>query len=698
MPRTRVTTVQEAPDQRRLSSIQVRRLSSQADIEAKELQSFSIATAAEKLKWKVDPALFLFRKICGKVVKKDPVTGVEYPVPFATVYVEDTDCNLISFFPKPWPWGWFFPLGCHREVIGSTKTDRCGNFCVWVPRFDIDWVLEWRKKRVCFPVIFRRPSIGDLLPRIPPQVVGPWPPIPGPDPGPLDTLTVLPPTTIEAVAGPAASRVAQRVARTAKVFGAPSGAIETHLNARAFETELPPPLPAEFHKVLAGSRDVVAAKGASALDGVRSAVAVKVGLDASAKELAGFHPQRFIGPFFRCYDILLPEWQILLDVPDITFRVTQDINGDGVEENIYSEGFFDVRWDAGPLPDVTLVASPAAKETHVCDTPVVPCGNVPAIVLAGLMPVENASYFDSASGYSLRPNRPAASVASPDCPPAPVPPRSTAQTPFCGALNLFGCVNVSGAKFYRVLQSTDGGTTFSAITGVSWNLYHTNGNPYVVTPDASGWYPVLPDLPSSDPNYLWPENMVLEWPTPLLGQTVLRIETGDAAKKHVGFSKAVAIQSDNTAPTVIFTNLSWKFVGEPDSALRNLLGIPCPTIHRGSKPKDIEVLFDVTVSANHLRDACIHVSGCGSGSFVPLSGARNHWHTSPGDNTFSTSVRYTLGNAALEGAYWFACRANSRSMNPDGQDGGNLVPPDWFEDVVYIYTDPYIGVAVVNED
>src|SRR5512147_1777152 len=147
MPRTRVTTVQEAPDQRRLSSIQVRRLSSQADIEAKELQSFSIATAAEKLKWKVDPALFLFRKICGRVVKKDPVTGEEYPVPFATVHVEDTDCTLISYFPKPWPWGWHFPLHCHREELATAKTDKCGNFCVWIPRFDIDWILYWRKHR-----------------------------------------------------------------------------------------------------------------------------------------------------------------------------------------------------------------------------------------------------------------------------------------------------------------------------------------------------------------------------------------------------------------------------------------------------------------------------------------------------------------------------------------------------------------------
>ena len=698
MPRTKNSSIQKAPDLQKLSSIQVERLSFHADVDKKEIQGLTINQASEKLKWKVDPALFLFRRICGKVVKKDPVTGVEYPVPFATVYIEDTDCHFISYFPKPWPWGWFFPLLCHRETIGSTKTDQCGNFCVWIPRFDIDWILEWRKKRICFPWIFQRPSIKDLLPRFEPPVVGPWPPIPGPDPGPLHSLTTLPLSTVEAIAGSAAGKVAQRVARTAQMFGAPNGVAEKDLNARAFETELPPPLPADFHKVLSGNRDVVAAKGASAVEGIRSAVALRLGLDPGAKELAAFHPQRFIGPFFRCFDVMVPEWQILFDVPDITFRVTQDTNNDGVEENIYSESFFDVRWDAGPLPDVKLVASASAKESHVCETPTVPCGNVPAIVLAGLMPVDNVSYFDAVNGYALRPNRPSTAPSNPDCPASPNPPRTVAQTPFCGALNLFGCANVGGAKFYRVLRSTDGGTTFTAITGLSWNLYHTNGTPFVVTSDSNGWYAVLPDLPSSDPNYLWPENMVLEWPTPPLGQSVLKIETGNAAKSHLAYSKAVAIQSDNTYPTVLFTTLAWKFVGEPDSAFRNLLGIPCPTIHRGSTPKDIEVVFDVSVAANNLRDACIWTSGCGSGSFVHQSGATSHWHTSGSDNSVFFSARYTLGSAALEGAYAFNCKANSRAMNPDGQDGGNLVPPDWLEDVVYIYTYPYIGVAVVNED
>jgi hypothetical protein len=698
MAKIKKSSIQEAPDQRKLKALQVKRLINFADVDQKEIEGLTIAQAAERLKWKVDPDLFLFRKICGKVVKKDPLTGVEYPIPFATVYVEDTDCHFVSFFPKPWPWGWFFPLHCHRETIGSTKTDQCGSFCVWIPRFDIDWILEWRKKRICFPWIFQRPSIADLLSKIQPPEAGPWPPIPWPDPGPLHTLTALSHASVEAVAGAAAGKVARRLAQIAQIFGAPTGEAIKDLNARAFETELPPPLPDEFHKVLAGHHDVVAAKGASPISGIRAAVAMRLGLDPATKELAQFDPQRFIGPFSRCYDILVPEWQLILDVPDITFRVTQDTNNDGLEENIYSESFFDVRWNAGPLPDVKLIASASAKESHVCETPTVPCGNVPALVLAGLMPIENVSYFDASTGYALRPNRPSTAASNPDCPLNPNPPRIQAQTPFCGVLNFFGCVNVGGAKFYRLLLSTDGGTTFSAITGLSWNLFHTNGTPFAVTADSNGWYAVLPDLPASDPNYLWPEGLVLEWPTPLLGQSVLKIETSNAAKNHIAYSKPVGIQSDNTYPTVLFTNLAWKFVGEPDTALRNLLGIPCPTIHRGATPKGIEVLFEVSVSAHHLRDACIGTSGCGSGAFVHQSGATSHWHNSGSDNSVFFSTRYTLGSTALEGAYIFDCHANSRAMNPDGQDGGNLIPPDWFEDWVYIYTNPYIAVAVVNED
>src|SRR3954454_22569097 len=174
------------PDQLAVNPIQAERLAALAGKNAKELIGTRYGELSDRLKWTLDPALFLFRRICGRVVKKDPVTGVEYPVPNATVYVEDTDCGLLAYYPTGSKYGWFYPLGCRRETLATVKTDECGNFCVWIPRWDIDWILRWRKERFCFPVIFDRPSIFDLLHDIPLLVDDHFPPkpVPGPDPGP----------------------------------------------------------------------------------------------------------------------------------------------------------------------------------------------------------------------------------------------------------------------------------------------------------------------------------------------------------------------------------------------------------------------------------------------------------------------------------------------------------------------------------
>ena len=428
----------------------------------------------------------------------------------------------------------------------------------------------------------------------------------------------------------------------------------------------------------------MAAKSASALEGIRATVANEVGL--SNDVIRDFDVSRYVGPFFRCIDVYIPEWYAIFDVPDITFRVTQDTNGDGIEEVIYSEGYFDVRWNAGALPNVKLVASSIAKESHLCDTPNVPCSDVPALLFAGLMPLTDAAYFDSGVGYAKRPNRPI----------PPVGPRPAAQTPFLGTLQLYGCVNIPGAVYYRVVESTDGGATFSAIAGLSWNLYPIpSGAPVTVSADSNGWYPVL-----ANPTAFHPAHMVLEWPTPSLGQRVLRIEIGDGGKNVILSSANVALQLDNTAPTVVFSRLAWKFASEPDSAFtlpgRNLL-VTCPTIRRGAVPQDIEVQFEVNVSANHLRDAYLYSFGCGGGSFTLTSPAASasHWHETVVDNAVVLSGRYALDNElAPEGAYGFGCLANSRAMNPAGGDGGHLA--DWFYDPVYSYSQPSIGVAVID--
>jgi hypothetical protein len=662
-----------------------------------ELAGLTIAQASEKLKWVADPRLFWFREICGQVVAPDPVTGVEYPVPFATVDVQETECTLLGYFPPALPWVWHFPLFCERETIATVKTDACGKFCVLVPRFEIEWIRVWRLERICYNVIFNRPAIGDLLPS----------PVPGqPDPGPLAALTSLPPATIGAIAGPGAQALAQRATQlqASQSLGAPDALAASLLQRRAFETEQPPPLPPEFRDALAAHGRLVAAPGANAMEGIQGAIAQKLGLDLASSPLKNFDPGNFIGPFLRCFDVLLPEWQVIFEVPDITFLVTQDVDGSGVQQTIYDDPF-GANWSNESTNNITLVANGIAKTTQSCQAPDVPCGDVPAILFAGLMPLDNPAYFNETpseanTGCALRPNRPANGAGS--VPPVPTDlTRPVAQTPFCETVQLYGCVNVpvdgATAAYYRVMQSFNG-SPFSAITGVSWQIYtFPGGVPVTIAPDSSGWYPVL-----SDPEAYFPANLVLDWPTAPLGLYTLKLQVANAAKSVIIDAAAVPVEVDNTAPAANFTTLSWKFAGAPDSTLVSLLGLPCPLIKRGSTPQDIEVVFTVNVSGNHLRDSSIGVSGCGGGSFVLETASppyeTYHWYTTPTDNNVTLSGRYLLSSTASDGCYNFGCTANSRAMNPSGADGGNLSPTDWYEDVVYIYTDPSISVAVVSEN
>ena len=133
------------PSQFKIGPSSAKRLAAMSDVPAERLKGLTLAEAVEKFRFTIDPQLLLFRKVCGEVVKTDPVTGIDYPVPFATVNVEDTDCSLLGFFPSKASWSWYFPFFCHREVIATTRTDACGKFCVWIPRWDIDWVLRFRR-------------------------------------------------------------------------------------------------------------------------------------------------------------------------------------------------------------------------------------------------------------------------------------------------------------------------------------------------------------------------------------------------------------------------------------------------------------------------------------------------------------------------------------------------------------------------
>lgn len=669
------------PDRVPLKKAQAQRLSALTGLKVEDLAGKAVADLESKYPWIIDPIWFRFRRICGRVVRKDPSTGVEYPVPFATVHVEDTDCSFISYFPKAHPWGWYFPFHCRREEIGTVKTDACGRFCVWIPRFDIDWILRWRKERICFPYIFVRPNILDILKYLVEAKVPHLPPGPDPDPGPL--LEQLGPDVLERLRDLVGDATANRLSllRANTSFGRDATGRDQLLSAPAFSQPMPPPLPAEFH-----TKTSAAAKSSTA----RGTLAATLQLNEAA--LQDFHPSRYIGPFWRCFDIYLPEWHVIYDVPDITFRVTQDVNNDGTEETVYSEGYFDVRWDDTTTSNVTLYASSIAQISTVCDPPVVPCGNTPEILYAGLMPLTNPPlptdpYLDNTTGFATRPNRPHPSGDFVELLPRPL-----ATAPFCHTLQLYGCTRIPNAAFYRVRRRTGVGSP-TPFVGLTWPLNRAiGGPPWQIWPtsDANGWYPVL------NPADNWfPPDLLLEWNTGPFNDDLyeLDVQVADAAKNAIATSAKVRLLVDNSTPVPQFTGLRWRFLGGG----WQVLPLICPVIARGVNPQDIEVEVDYNVLANHLRSVQLNDFGCGGGNQMVLQSALStvqHWHTGPGDNSVVQTARYSLSHLKAPGSYGFSIDACSRAFNPSGGDLGHQ--SDWNYDPVFIRAIPQINIAIVN--
>ena len=671
-----------APDKRPITEIQAARLAQMSDVSAKELVGLSVAEIGEKFGFRIDPELLCFRRICGQVVKTDPVTGEEYPVPFATVHVEDTDCNLLSYFPSKSNFTWFFPLFCTREEIATAVTDACGRFCVYIPCWEIDWILRWRRERICFPDIFIKPTIRDLLDELLPKLPDIRPPRPEPDPTPFllrDGGMAL--RRAEELVGQDVAGELAALESTA-TFGANNTRQRALLDAPGFSRPLPPPLAPAVTEIC----DKQDTKALSAL------------LSVEAAHLQRFHPDRFVGPFLRCIDIFVPEWQIISDVPDITFRVTQDVDGDGDEETIYSEGYFDVRWNSGPIPDVTLEASPIAVAGVTCDAPDVLCEDTPAILFAGLMPVVNPPapadpYHDAGTGYARRPNRPHASGSLvPQASDLPLP---LAQAPFARVLQLYGCNEVQGAVFYRLRYQFNGGAPVS-FTGLTWPLQRLVGGvlqTHWPTSDASGWYPVIPAADN-----WFPQHLLLNWPTQSFpdGLYTVVLELGNAAKAVINASAPVSFRIDNSRPSVQFTELRWRVAGGAWSAPLSLI---CPLITRpmvGGQAADIELMVSYQASAAHLRSLRLRGGGCGGGNplLISATSTAEHWHTAPGNNSVVNTAVFSLSGAALPGAYSFNLFVASRAFNPAGGDGG--FGADWNYNPVYRWTHPFLPIAVVN--
>jgi hypothetical protein len=403
-----------------------------------------------------------------------------------------------------------------------------------------------------------------------------------------------------------------------------------------------------------------------------------------------------IGPLLRCRDVIVAEWQYIVDVPDIRFRVTQDVDLDGDEETIYSEGFFDVRWNAGTIPPVTLTASPIARPSPFCDGPAVPCTNKPEIATVGLMPLA-ATHHSNANGCATRVNRPKPGGLFGD-PPTPGTGLATAESPYAGTLQLHGCHRIAGAKYYRLLYKYGGGPELPFL-GLDFYPPRLTGPPWWThaVPDNQGWYEVL--QPESD--YVFP-HWLIDWRTwngsfPN-GDYEIRLELADASKTPLSpparYSDPVTISLDNNSPHASFDQVRWRVVGGPWVETFTW-PFACIVIHR-PKNKDIEIEVSWSASALRFRSARISASGCGADDPTLESpvGSDQHWHQNTGNNSVSLSTLWKLQQSLPQGSYGFTIHSSSRAFNPAGDGGGPGI--NWLTDYDYLYVTPSIGIAVID--
>ena len=683
------TVTQPAPDKVPLTASQATMLAALTGIDASKFKGLSVAEISSEFRWQIDPNFFLFVRVCGQVVQPNPATGAQDPVPYATVYAEETTCNLLGRFPVGLPWGWFFPFGCETEVVAQTTTGGCGNFCFWVPRFEIEWILRFRLERICYLQLFTKPTVGSILSYLQGNPV---------TSGTASTATLKPGTALytkaEQLLG---TQVARQLAAQGanRAFGSANTGQQSLLARPAFPKPLPPPLPRELRK----SSKLSSEKHRSA---VKSTLANNLGIDVNQFE--GLDLNRYCGPFLRCFDIFIPEWIPIFEVPDISFRVTQEVNASGVPVVIYSGGLFDVPWNLEGVCNVTLLASPIAISTANCNAPDVPCGNVPSLEYVGLMPLVNpplptAPYIDPVAGYATRPNPPHPGGTLTE---AGVPP-STA--PYTRTLELYGCTQVDGAVYYR-LQFTftaPGSTTPSALTpftGITWPLNRTTA-PYEMwtSADPDGWYPTSVLAPAED---WFPNPVVLEWDTinsafNADGLYTIQLEVADGSKNLLATSAPVGFVIDNSAPQVTTLEASWSFNSDMSGA-QTLPINDCVVIDRGAVPQNVYIQLTYSVTASHLRSVQVSSGGCAGGATLTSAlSTVQHWYEDSSDNTVSNVATYTILASQPPGVYGFDVYADTRAFNPAGGDAGplddwNYSPPDYY----YNWTDPSFAFAIVN--
>jgi hypothetical protein len=605
-------------EKRKLSASQIAFLAREASLPVEKIADLRIVDVEDSLGAYLDPYWLFNRKVCGRVVQRDPLTGELRGVPGATVEVQDTDCS--GWFRKIGGFQWFYPFGCTRDTIATAVTDECGYFCVWIPRWLFEWIRTWRRERICLPL--DRPRLVDVID--PP--IDPDPPIIR-DPGWIDPL----PEKVLRIDPRVDVLTADRIGALVSELGPGSRRIGLD-RLLAAPLQLPRPAP------------------------------------PSAADMVGYTPDpegpadftRPFGPYWVCRDVYVPEWQVVLDVPDITFHVTQEINGSDVE--VYSEGYFEVRWDDSGSGDVVLEANELAVSVDDCDRDNgIVCEDTIAIISASEMPLDQSAsplFHDDASGFGVRVNRP--STSSTDWAPPPSL-AANAESPIADTLVLRGCAHIANAQYYRLMY--DRGAGPEPITGTSWPAWHANLGIVTIAPDADGWIEIQ-DLIGGY------QHLLMKWPTvkyPNASYDVV-LEVADSSRTVLQQSAGHTFVLDNSQPTFPEFAVRYKVGGDDFAALD--LG-DCPKIFRepavsgiGGEPVEIEVTW--RAGADHLRNAFVKMIGCGGGNPTvdAFSNTSWYWQASGAIDSGSHTAVFTILATADAGCYSLTREAVSRAYNP----------------------------------
>lgn len=617
----------------------------------------------------------LKHKVCGRVFKRDPVTGEKCPVPGATVRVFDVDLNLFWWHPHPGPWGWLYPHKPHRrEEIGKTTTDKCGYFCLEIPYFDIDAVLRWRKRFRCMWEILKPPTILDALelgvkpdiryyPELKklPELEVSYDPIPLPDPISSLPIPLLKPISVTPIPIPDPTSMLHEMEFRRSLEDTGSGremssmALKSIRSTLAMRKLFTKPKFDEVRQNLFERKalfDPMENAEMSIMEQPafpHSIAAPQLPDDEVLVEMVGGDEKeafeaikeiRMVKPLARlllCWPEIVPEWKLFLDVPDIVFKVEQDIDADGSLETIYDESFFDVNWNLGePTTNVQIEAWPNAICVP-CGTEYKPCTKA-GIVGINDMPL-NPAYQD-AVGYATRVNRPIT--------------LKPAETPFCRTLRIVGCPDYGHAKYYKIFYKYEGGpeTHFTE----SWHVYDISAaTSHHVVPDADGFYKVL-----TPPDNYFPYHTLMNWRSHRYpdGKYEIRLALYDAAQNPIGDPLLpVKVVIDNSKPAPVdFLKLEYR---EGAGAWKEA-PLHCPIIKR-TPGADVELRVEYNVAATHLRDIYIKFRGCDG-----HIGDESYWHKDVADNNKLLDWTVTLPGTKHEGGYHFDLEGRSRAFNATG--------------------------------